>query len=218
MVRERTGYRTLNRTRMFTGSGQPLFSKVQSFNMELRSCCSPYRLSTVAEPQRERSDRGAHTFTGITPTAPRCSDWRQRWGKKFWARGEIFKYVSSSRLQGRRTKDVTSLDGFRGVSINLSVYLSIYPVNAMTLHVTLSGFWWPSCSPSAFVHLSCERKRRKKSVLCSSVPISFTITMHSRFYQTLVHVCKLTFLISSQMCMGGDDGTMMVLFCKNLLR
>lgn len=74
MVRERTGYRTLNRTRMLTGSGQPLFSKVQSFNIELLSCCSPYRLSTVVEPQRERSDGGTHTFTGITPTAPRCSD------------------------------------------------------------------------------------------------------------------------------------------------
>lgn len=41
MVRERTGYRTLNRTRMLTGSGQPLFSRVQSFNMELLRCSSP---------------------------------------------------------------------------------------------------------------------------------------------------------------------------------
>ena len=39
MVRERTGYRTLNRTRMVTGSGQPLFSKVQSLNIELLSSC-----------------------------------------------------------------------------------------------------------------------------------------------------------------------------------
>lgn len=70
-ARERTGYRTLNRTRILTGSGQPLFSEAQSLNTELPPRCSPQRAFIDVEPQTERS--GGATFTGITPTAPRCS-------------------------------------------------------------------------------------------------------------------------------------------------
>lgn len=53
---------------MLTGSGQPLFSKVQSFNMELLSSSSPHRgfflffsFFIAVEPQRERSDGGTAT-------------------------------------------------------------------------------------------------------------------------------------------------------------
>lgn len=74
MVRERTGYRTLNRTRMLTGSGQPLFSKVQSFNIELLCCCSPPARSfycfTVVRPQRERSDGGTATTRSTASHPP----------------------------------------------------------------------------------------------------------------------------------------------------
>ena len=77
MVRERTGYRTLNRTRMLTGSGQPLFSNVQSLNIELLCCCSPSCAFSYCGPTAERAlrrRRGDHTLNGITPTALRCSD------------------------------------------------------------------------------------------------------------------------------------------------
>lgn len=118
MMRDRTGYSTLNRTRMLTGSGQPLFSKVQSFNIELLSCCSPQsrfyccriagKIASTAAQRPHVQRHHTHRSAVLRLTAVLK--------KKVLSEGEIFKYFMSSRLQGRRARAVTSPDGFRGLS------------------------------------------------------------------------------------------------------
>lgn len=121
MVRERTGYRTLNRTRMVTGSGQPLFSKVQSFNIELLSSCS--LTASLLLKYRERAPtaaqgpRGYRHYTHSSPVLRLKAVPR----KKSFERGGNIQMFQFQQTAGEAHQGVTSLDGFRG---QLSIYLS----------------------------------------------------------------------------------------------
>lgn len=119
MRRERTGYKTLSKSRMLTGSGSH-FSPLCS-PLTLSSYCDVHlsAFSTVVDAQWERSDSGA---TSIRPTAPQpplpSSDWRQRRGKKF-GEGEIsWHWLQGSTLRLWHHLSISP-------SNNLSIYLPI---------------------------------------------------------------------------------------------
>ena len=75
---------------MVTGSGRPLVSKAQSYNMELVSAPFPQRLSTAVDPHTalQRPHR-VHSFSGITLTAPVAPTEGSAEGKSFERVGNI---------------------------------------------------------------------------------------------------------------------------------